>query len=155
MITGYYPGTARNIARQIGLAPNDDCITGPELDAMSEKELRRRISEVNIFARVVPEQKLRLVEVLKANGEIVAMTGDGGNDAPALKSPNPALWWVIGGTLLFLGLVLCIPLLRNLFKFDRLHSFDLWLCLAAGTVSILWFEGLKFFHGLRTKKMIS
>jgi len=88
MITGYYPGTARNIARQIGLAPNDDCITGPELDAMSEKELRRRISEVNIFARVVPEQKLRLVEVLKANGEIVAMTGDGGNDAPALKSAH-------------------------------------------------------------------
>jgi len=340
MITGDYPGTARNIARQIGLSPNEDCITGPELDAMSEKELQQRISEVNIFARVAPEQKLRLVEAFKANGEIVAMTGDGVNDAPALKSahigiamggrgtdvaresaslvlldddfssivqaiklgrrifdnirkavayivaihvpiagislipvlfewplilmpvhilfleliidpacsivfenereeddamtrpprnptepllnartlaisllqgisvlcilvavfsvsfyqghgerdaraltfttlivanlcliltnrswshtilailksPNPALWWVLGGTLLFLGLVLCIPPLRNLFKFDRLHSFDLWLCLAAGTVSILWFEALKFFHGLRLKKMIS
>ncbi|WP_175476321.1 cation-translocating P-type ATPase [Syntrophus gentianae] len=334
MITGDYPGTARNIARQIGLAPSDDCLTGAELDAMSDEELRQRISEVNIYARVVPEQKLRLVEALKAKGEIVAMTGDGVNDAPALKSahigiamggrgtdvareaaslvlldddfssivqalrlgrrifdnirkaiayivaihvpiagislipvlckwplilmpvhilfleliidpacsivfenereetdvmtrpprnpaepllntrtlaisllqgmsvlvilllvfllsfneghgerdaraltfttlivanlcliltnrswsrtilaslksPNPALWWVIGGTLLFLGLVLYLPLLLHLFKFDRLHPFDLWLCLAAGTFSILWFEGLKFFQGLR------
>jgi len=304
---------------------------------MSDDELQRRISEVNIFARVVPEQKLRLVEALKANGEIVAMTGDGVNDAPALKSahigiamggrgtdvaresaalvlldddfssivqaiklgrrifdnirkaiayifaihvpiagislipvlfkwplvlmpvhilfleliidpacsivfenereeadimnrsprdprepllnsrtlalsllqgvsvlcilltvfivslyedhgerdaraltfttlivanlcliltnrswsrtilatlrsPNPALWWVIGGTVLFLGLVLYTPLLRNMFKFDRLHSFDLWLCVTAGTVSILWFEGLKLFHGFRKKR---
>jgi len=337
MITGDYPGTARNIARQIGLRSSDSCITGPELDAMSDEKLRQRISEVNIFARVVPEQKLRLVEALKANGEIVAMTGDGVNDAPALKSahigiamggrgtdvaresaalvlldddfssivqaiklgrrifdnirkaiayifaihvpiagislipvlfkwplvlmpvhilfleliidpacsivfenereeadimnrsprdprepllnsrtlalsllqgvsvlcilltvfivslyegygerdaraltfttlivanlcliltnrswsrtilatlrsPNPALWWVIGGTVLFLGLVLYIPLLRNMFKFDRLHSFDLWLCLTAGSVSILWFEGLKLFHGFRKKR---
>ncbi|OPY90513.1 MAG: Calcium-transporting ATPase 1 [Syntrophus sp. PtaU1.Bin208] len=334
MITGDYPGTARNIARQIGLAGSDACISGPELDAMPEEELRQRISEVNIFARVVPEQKLRLVEALKAKGEIVAMTGDGVNDAPALKSahigiamggrgtdvaresaalvlldddfssivqairlgrrifdnirkaiayivaihvpiagislipvllkwplilmpvhilfleliidpacsivfenereeadvmtrpprnpadpllnkktlaisllqgisvlcmllliflvpfyeghgekdaraltfttlivanlcliltnrswsktilaslksPNPALWWVIGGALLFLGMVLYFPFLLHLFKFDRLHPSDLWLCLAAGTISILWFEGLKFLHGLR------
>ncbi|ABC76000.1 cation-translocating P-type ATPase [Syntrophus aciditrophicus] len=337
MITGDYPGTARNIARQIGLTLNDSLITGPELDSMSDEELQRRISEVNIFARVVPEQKLRIVEALKANGEIVAMTGDGVNDAPALKSahigiamggrgtdvaresaslvlldddfssivqavrlgrrifdnirkamayifaihvpiagmslipvlfkwplvlmpvhilfleliidpacsivfenekeeadvmkrpprnpgepllngrilaisllqgvsvlciilavfivslyqdhgerdaraltfttlivanlcliltnrswsrtilgslrsPNPALWWVIGGTLLFLGLVLYIPFLQDLFKFDRLHSSDLWLCLTAGIFSILWFEGLKLFNGLRGKR---
>jgi len=88
MITGDYPGTARNIARQIGLKPQDEYITGPELDAMNDTELQERIKIVNIFARVVPEQKLRLVNALKANGEIVAMTGDGVNDAPALKSSH-------------------------------------------------------------------
>ncbi|GFO59211.1 ATPase [Geomonas silvestris] len=85
MITGDYPGTARSIARQIGLKERDQVISGPELDRMDEVELRERIGTVNIFARVVPEQKLRLVQALKANGEIVAMTGDGVNDAPALK----------------------------------------------------------------------
>src|SRR5512136_3025881 len=84
MITGDYPGTAQNIARQIGLASSDQFITGPELDQMDDVELRRRIAHANIFARVVPEQKLRIVEALKQNGEIVAMTGDGVNDAPAL-----------------------------------------------------------------------
>ncbi len=88
MITGDYPGTAQNIARQIGLTPNDQFITGPDLDAMDDVELRRRIAHANIFARVVPEQKLRIVNALKDNGEIVAMTGDGVNDAPALKSAH-------------------------------------------------------------------
>ena len=88
MITGDYPGTARNIARQIGLKKADAWITGQELDGMTEQELQQRINTVNIFARVVPEQKLRLVTALKANGEIVAMTGDGVNDAPALKAAN-------------------------------------------------------------------
>jgi len=88
MITGDYPGTARNIAMQIGLKPVDEYITGAELDAMDDAELQERIKTVNIFARVVPEQKLRLVNALKANGEIVAMTGDGVNDAPALKSSH-------------------------------------------------------------------
>jgi Ca2+-transporting ATPase len=88
MITGDYPGTAQNVARQIGLEPADNFITGPQLDAMSDGELREKIADVHIFARVVPEQKLRIVEALKANGEIVAMTGDGVNDAPALKSAN-------------------------------------------------------------------
>jgi P-type Ca2+ transporter type 2C len=88
MITGDYPGTARSIARQIGLARPEEAITGPELDAMSEGDLQGRIKTVNIFARVVPEQKLRLVQALKANGEVVAMTGDGVNDAPALKSSH-------------------------------------------------------------------
>jgi Ca2+-transporting ATPase len=88
MITGDYPGTALNIARQIGLEPNDRCVTGPELDRMSEEELRLRVAEVNIFARTVPEQKLMLVQALRANGEIVAMTGDGVNDAPALKASH-------------------------------------------------------------------
>jgi P-type Ca2+ transporter type 2C len=88
MITGDYPGTAQNIAKQIGLTLADKVITGSELDSMSDEQLKERIKEVNIFARVVPEQKLRLVNALKANGEIVAMTGDGVNDAPALKSAH-------------------------------------------------------------------
>ncbi|MBI5783511.1 MAG: cation-translocating P-type ATPase [Gammaproteobacteria bacterium] len=88
MITGDYPGTARNIAQQIGLMPRDEILTGPELDRLSDDELRHRIKRINIFARVVPEQKLRIVGALKAQGEIVAMTGDGVNDAPALKSAH-------------------------------------------------------------------
>jgi len=88
MITGDYPSTAQSIARQIGLSPADASITGPDLDAMTDPELQRRITGVNIFARVLPEQKLRLVDALKANGEIVAMTGDGVNDAPALKAAH-------------------------------------------------------------------
>ncbi|MCC6522243.1 MAG: cation-translocating P-type ATPase [Polyangiaceae bacterium] len=88
MITGDYPATARSIARQAGLAGHDQIITGPELDGMSDGELARRIGDVQIFARVVPEQKLRIVEALKAADEVVAMTGDGVNDAPALKAAH-------------------------------------------------------------------
>jgi Ca2+-transporting ATPase len=88
MITGDYPATAQSIARQAGLARCDDVISGPELDRMSDHELAHRIRDVQIFARVVPEQKLRIVDALKATGEVVAMTGDGVNDAPALKSAH-------------------------------------------------------------------
>ena len=330
MITGDYPGTARSIARQIGLVQRDEVITGPELDIMSDDELQQRIRTVNIFARVVPEQKLRLVKALKAIGEIVAMTGDGVNDAPALKSahigiamggrgtdvareasdlvlldddfasivravkmgrrifdnlkkamayllaihvpiagmslipvlfdwpllfmpihiaflhliidpacsivyevepaeadamnrpprdpkeplfnkrvlllstlqglsvlamlltifgvclargqgeldartlafttliianlglmmtnrswtstigkihraPNAALWWVTGGTVIFLGLALTIPFLREIFRFSVIHPVDLVICLSAGILSVVWFELFKFF----------
>jgi Ca2+-transporting ATPase len=312
----------------------DEIITGPELEKMDEAELQRRVGSVNIFARMVPEQKLRLVNVLKANGEVVAMTGDGVNDAPALKaahigiamggrgtdvareaaslvlldddfasivravrmgrrifdhlqkamtyivavhvpiagmslipvmfnwplallpvhilflelvidpacsvvfeaeqedegvmrrpprstkeplfgrrilslgllqgasvlvivlgiyltalllwhdeldatalsfttlvvanlglilanrswsrtilstlrSPNPALWWVVGGTIFFIALVLYVPFLRRLFHFSVLHPSDIAICLTGGLVSILWFEGLKFFKRKR------
>jgi Ca2+-transporting ATPase len=88
MITGDYPGTAQSIAHQIGLRSVESVITGSELDLMSDEELQTRIKSVDIFARVVPEQKLRLVNALKANREVVAMTGDGVNDAPALKSAH-------------------------------------------------------------------
>jgi P-type Ca2+ transporter type 2C len=86
MITGDYPGTASHIGSEIGLQNCHQVITGPELNQMDDEQLQHRIRDVNIFARVVPEEKLRLVEALKAHGDTVAMTGDGVNDAPALKS---------------------------------------------------------------------
>lgn len=88
MITGDHAGTAQAIARQIGLADWESVVTGPELAALSDADLRQRVTQSNIFARVVPEQKLRLVQAFKANGEIVTMTGDGVNDAPALKAAH-------------------------------------------------------------------
>jgi Ca2+-transporting ATPase len=88
MMTGDYPSTAQNIARQIGLKDPDVVITGTALEKMSFEDLREKIKFVNIFSRVVPEQKLLIVSALKANGEIVAMTGDGVNDAPALKAAH-------------------------------------------------------------------
>ena len=88
MITGDYPVTASNIGREIGLKNPEDYITGPQLDGMSEDELCEKIKVVNIFARVIPEQKLKIVNALKKNREVVAMTGDGVNDAPALKASN-------------------------------------------------------------------
>lgn len=331
MITGDHPTTATSIARQAGIKPVDEIITGPELEQLDEAELRRRVQTVNVFARMVPEQKLRLVNAFKDNGEVVAMTGDGVNDAPALKAahigiamggrgtdvareaaslvlltddfasivqsvrmgrrifdhlqkamtyivavhvpiagmslipvifgwplallpvhilfleliidpacsvvfeaepeeadvmnrpprnptdslfgrrllglgllqgasvlmivlgvylsallgwqndldatalsfttlvvanlglifanrswtrsiwstlgtPNPTLWWVFGGTLFFLALILYVPFLRDLFHFSTLHVTDLAICLAGGVLSILWFEGVKIFR---------
>jgi len=334
MITGDHPTTAQSIARQAGLEPLDEIITGPDLDTLQDTELPQRVRSTTVFARMLPEQKLRLVNALKANGEVVAMTGDGVNDAPALKAahigiamggrgtdvareaaslvlldddfasivesvrmgrrifdhlqkamtyivavhvpiagmslipvmfgwplallpvhilflelvidpacsvvfeaepeeaevmrrpprnskeslfgrrllglgllqgasvllivmavyltallgwqderdaialsfttlvvanlglifanrswsrtiwstlrtPNPALWFVLGGTLIFLGLVLYVPFLRDVFHFSTLHPDDIAICLAGGLVSILWFECLKVFKRKR------
>lgn len=88
MITGDFPLTAKSIAHQIGLPAAGEIITGAELQAMDDTELKKRIATATVFARTIPEQKLRIVEALKANGEIVAMTGDGVNDAPALKAAH-------------------------------------------------------------------
>ncbi len=88
MITGDYSGTAQSIAREIGLPNADEVITGPDLNAMDDETLTRRVRTVNLFARMVPEQKLRLVQALKSDGGVVAMTGDGVNDAPALKAAH-------------------------------------------------------------------
>ncbi len=84
MITGDHPGTASAVARNIGMACTE-VMTGAELDQLDAQQLQAAIRNIGVFARVSPEHKLRLVEILKANGEIVAMTGDGVNDAPALK----------------------------------------------------------------------
>ena len=88
MITGDYAVTAQSIARQAGLANCENVMTGPELEALSDGDLAVRAKEVGVFARVLPEQKLRIVTALKTNQEVVAMTGDGVNDAPALKSAH-------------------------------------------------------------------
>jgi Ca2+-transporting ATPase len=85
MITGDNGITASSIAKQIGMPNSDHIITGDELNAMTEDELQERIKDVSIFSRVIPEHKMRIVKAFKKNGEIVAMTGDGVNDAPALK----------------------------------------------------------------------
>jgi len=87
MITGDHVGTARAIARQAGI-PVRAVMTGPELDALDDAGLATAIDRVDLFARAVPDHKLRLVEALRARGEIVAMTGDGVNDAPALKAAH-------------------------------------------------------------------
>ncbi len=88
MITGDFPLTAKSIGNQIGLRKEGRMITGNELEKMSDDELQKEILDTIIFARVVPAQKLRIVKALQANGDVVAMTGDGVNDAPALKAAN-------------------------------------------------------------------
>lgn len=88
MITGDYAGTALSIAAQAGLDVSAGALSGPELDAMDDAALASTMRRVNVFARIHPEQKLRLVAACKADGEIVAMTGDGVNDAPALRAAH-------------------------------------------------------------------
>lgn len=88
MITGDYPSTARNIAEQIGIPGTGRILTGPQMEAMSPEQRDAEIRSTSVFARVIPEQKLLIVESLKSGGEVVAMTGDGVNDAPALKAAH-------------------------------------------------------------------
>ena len=87
MITGDYPATARAIGRQAGLDATK-VLSGDEIDALTDESLATRVRDTSIFARIRPNQKLRIVQCLKANGEVVAMTGDGVNDAPAIKAAH-------------------------------------------------------------------
>jgi P-type Ca2+ transporter type 2C len=87
MITGDYPATAQAIAKQAGIL-GEEVVSGDQLAKLSDVELAQRVRVATVFARIMPEQKLRIVNALKANGEIVAMTGDGVNDAPSLKAAH-------------------------------------------------------------------
>lgn len=97
MITGDYPVTAASIGKRIGLNA-DELVTGEQLEKLDNGDLAEAIRKTTIFARVVPEQKLRIVRALQANGEVVAMTGDGVNDAPALKAANIGVSMGLKGT---------------------------------------------------------
>jgi P-type Ca2+ transporter type 2C len=96
MITGDHATTARAIARELGL--QGEAVNGVELDQMSDEELRKRIDSIDVFARVTPSHKVRLVQILRGNGHVVAMTGDGVNDAAALKQADIGVAMGITGT---------------------------------------------------------
>lgn len=98
MITGDHPGTALAIAREAGIDTSAGCLTGADVRSLSRDELAARSRSVNVFARMVPEQKLELIRALKSNGEVVGMTGDGVNDAPALRAADVGIAMGLRGT---------------------------------------------------------
>jgi magnesium-transporting ATPase (P-type) len=98
MITGDHPVTARAIARALELSPHLHAMTGAELEALGPEEFDRVAKEIDIYARISPEQKLRLIEALQRDGQVVAMTGDGVNDGPALRRADVGVAMGLGGT---------------------------------------------------------
>jgi P-type E1-E2 ATPase len=100
MITGDHPGTARAIGEVLGIVDSDHqlILTGPELDAMTVEELRRVVLSCNVYARASPDNKIAIVRALQENGQVTSMTGDGVNDAPALRAADIGVAMGITGT---------------------------------------------------------
>jgi P-type Ca2+ transporter type 2C len=114
MITGDHPSTALHIARESGLPNNGRVLTGAEMEQMDDTTLQSAVAEVQVFARVFPEAKLRIVEALKANGAVVAMTGDGVNDGPALRAAQIGVAMGARGTEIAKGAAALVLLDDNL-----------------------------------------